>query len=172
MTKFLLALALCAAAPQEVDETADVAEAARQSSRESTRKLLIAVMIGLPSISILLLVVSGIQLKAFESRVPRIQKQADLDEFKAFVKTQMHLALVAMPILYLSAAVFPAGFLLGPLELVDLLYSVIPAILVIACAQILKRVEKRVQTLPVSEELRHHRDVVVDKWKASPLPDW
>jgi hypothetical protein len=62
---------------------------------------------------------------------------------------------------------------MGELGIVDIVYTIVPSLVVIVVAKVCGGIETEAQSLPVKDEkLRHERDRIVNCWKTQPSPDW
>jgi len=104
---------------------------------------------------------------------PRIDSNRDLEKFKEVVRKQMYAALLQIVLMGLPILIFLYGAVTGLMRFGDILYVIIPNTVVIIVGKILRRIEKRAQSLPVSSpEMEKARDAIVYCWEKKPLPDW
>jgi hypothetical protein len=137
------------------------------------RDALIGILIAIPALNLVVLAWAMAALRSFARRVPQIATRTQMDEFKAVVARQMLVARVVKPVLYVPTAVFLVGLVMGELGLFDLVYTIVPSLVVIVVAKLCGGIEGGVQSLPVRDEaMRAERDRVVNCWKTQPTPDW
>ncbi len=137
------------------------------------RDALIGILIGIPALNLVVLAWAMAALRSFARRVPQIATRAQMDEFKAVVARQMLVARVVKPVLYVPTVVFLVGLVMGELGIFDLVYTIVPSLVVIVVAKLCGGIESGVQSLPVRDEaMRVERERVVNCWKTQPTPDW
>lgn len=139
-----------------------------------SRNVFITLMLVLPAIDLVILAVGALTLKGFKSRHPKISTQAHLADFKSMVKLHKYLALASIPILWAPSALFLLGLFMDQLEIFwDLLYSIVPSLVIIGAAKLLNGLQSSVEELPVENDtLKQERDRVVGVWHNQALPDW
>jgi len=112
-------------------------------------------------------------LKRFMDETPRIDSNRDLEKFKDVVRKQMYAALLQIVLMGLPILIFLYGAVTGLMRFGDILYVIIPNAIVIVVGKVLRGIEKKAQSLPVSSpELEKARDDIVYCWEKKPLPDW
>ncbi len=137
------------------------------------RAQVIALLLALPALALLNAAWGWHQLRRFATEVPEISSSHQLQRFQELAARQMYLALVQIPLLLGPCVAFVWGLKAGHLNLGDVLWVIAPGVVVIAVAQAMKPLEKRVQGTPTSDsELAEARDAVVATWIHKPLPDW
>ncbi|MCK5840650.1 MAG: hypothetical protein KAH31_00670 [Candidatus Sabulitectum sp.] len=135
--------------------------------------LIVALLAGLPSLSLVSGIVLMTELKKFMAGTPRIETGQDLEHFKKIVKHQMYAALLQIVLLGTPVFIFSYGIQKGILGFGDILYVIVPNSIVIALGLILKKLEKKGQSISASTpELRSEVDSVVYFWKKKALPNW
>ncbi|MBI2930582.1 MAG: hypothetical protein HYY16_02935 [Planctomycetes bacterium] len=158
------------ALPEDPDEIVDLDDT---SDGTSARTVLISTMIAVPLLCLGMLAAGTLMLRSFVQRVPEIITRAQMDEFKKIVARCMRMALVVRSIGWIPPVVLVLGFVIGELVWLDLLYCVVPLLLVVGVAKLCGGIEERARALPVREEaLRAERNHVVDVWVNQPRPDW
>jgi len=137
------------------------------------RGQLIALLLGLPALAVLNSCWFGRELGHAVRDIGRLESTADIERYKQVVARQMRAALAQMVLLAAPAALFGVGIVTGILTARDLLFMIIPAVVVIAVAAHYRRVEAAAREIPAaSEELLRQRDAIVQTWLKRPLPDW
>jgi hypothetical protein len=137
------------------------------------RPVFIALMLILPSISLMLAVFGHVSLLRFAGRVKTLATQDDLEAFKRMAKTQMILALAVIPFIGIPAFLYGFGLFTGALSLSDLLFVLIPSGIVIVYSLVMKSTERKVKETPAADEdMLRERDRIVGVWMEKMLPDW
>lgn len=137
------------------------------------RNTLLAILIAIPAASVVLSLVSGVVLKRFADVVGQIESGRDLKRFKRLAAWQMYLTLVVIGVYVIWTAALAWAFFSGEfrfMELIRLMLVISPVLFITGQAH--KYFERRVQRLPISDNLRAERDRVVQTWLHSPFPDW
>ncbi len=135
--------------------------------------LIVTLLAGLPSLSLLSGIVLMTELKRFMAGTPGIETEQDLEHFKKIVKHQMYAALLQIVLLGAPVFLFSYGIQKGILEFGDILFVIVPNSIVIALGLSLKKLEKKGQSISASTpELRSEVDSVVYFWKKKALPGW
>jgi hypothetical protein len=140
-----------------------------------TRPVLITLMLVLPAIDLIILAIGAMTLKSFKNSHKKIATQTDLGEFKKLVKLHKYLALASIPILYAPGLLFLLGLvILGQLTVFpDILFSLVPSLVIIGAAKLMGGLQNDVETLPVENDaLKQERDRIVGVWHSRALPDW
>lgn len=138
----------------------------------STRELLLGIIVGMPVLSIVNSIWFGSRLVQYLRQQPHITSFHDMEKFKRLVAAQMYGALVQILVLILPGITFAAGFVLKVLGPIDLLFLIVPSAVVVLVGVYLKGIERRAQTLEVSEEFREEYARVVYTWIHKPFPTW
>jgi uncharacterized membrane protein len=137
------------------------------------RAQLIAVLLVLPALALLNAAWGWHQLRRFAAEVPEISSTYQLRRFQELAARQMYFALAQIPLLLGPCVAFIWGLKAGHLTMGDVLWVIGPGVIVIAAAQAMKPLERRVQSTPATDsELADARDNVVRTWVHRPLPDW
>lgn len=137
------------------------------------RQTYLLIILILPAVAILNSWFFGSELQRFTRAVRTISSTAEIEQFKAVVARQMYGALVQIVLLAVPPIVFFVGIVRGVLGPGDLVFVIVPSLVVIAVAVVYKRVEKEAQSIPVADdELRRQRDMIIHTWLKKPLPDW
>ena len=137
------------------------------------RAQLVAILLVLPALALLNAAWGWHHLRRFASEVPEISSSHELHRLQHLAARQMYLALLQIPLLLGPCVAFIWGLKAGHLQMADVLWVIIPGVVVIATAQLMKPLERRVQTTPAADlELAEARDQVVNTWIHKPLPDW
>lgn len=144
-----------------------------KGDEQLNRSLIITLLIGFPSLSLINGIIFISNLKRFMDRTPRIETDQDLEHFKKLVKHQMYAALLQIVLLGTPIFIFSYGTLSGILIFGDVLYIVIPNIIVIICGRLLRKIEKKAQSISASTpQLMSAVNDIVNSWKKKALPDW
>lgn len=138
----------------------------------SMREILLGIIVGMPVLSLLNSLWFGSRLVQFLRQQPRIASFHDMEKFKRLVSAQMYGALAQILVLVLPGIAFAAGFVLKVLGPFDLLFLIVPSAVVVLVGTYLKGIERRAQTLEVSEEFREEYARVVYTWIHKPFPTW
>ncbi len=135
--------------------------------------LMVTLLAGLPSLSLVSGIVLMTELKKFMAKTPRIETEQELEHFKKIVKHQMYAALLQIVLLGTPVFIFSYGIQKGILGFGDILYVIVPNSIVIALGLFLRKLEKKGQSISASNpELRSEVDSVVYFWKKKALPNW
>jgi hypothetical protein len=116
------------------------------------REFVILLMVGLPAVSILVLVWGGLRLKALLARVPRIASKKDLDLYAAEHKLHDLLGTLIKGLLGVSNVLFVLDLFVldGPLS--DLFYSVAPSIVCILVSLPFRAIEQKANDLECAND--------------------
>lgn len=136
------------------------------------RSAIIIAMLLFPSIGLLLSVYFGYELKRYMKEVAEICSQQDFDRFKHIAKKQMYAALVQMVVLMTPIVLFLYGKFTNVLDYSDVVFLIVPSLVMIIVGLCGKKTEKLFQSLPVADELRQEHDRVVHVWIHKAFPDW
>ena len=111
------------------------------------------------------------QLKQFLEDTPSIANERSLDIFKVLVRTQMYLALVAIPVLVTGGALGIA--LIGQYGMTGVAVVLLTNGLFIGLALYHKKIETRTRSLKTGSEVlgREYRQVC-ETWVKKALPDF
>jgi len=139
-----------------------------------TRTTILAIMLTCPVLGLIVSFYFGSLLKKFLTTTPAINSLQDIERFKQLVKGQMYAALVQIVILSIPIIVFAYGFWIKVLKPnTDILYMLVPSLVVLGAGMTLKSVERKVQNVPTAtDELAKERDRIVDIWLHQPFPNW
>ena len=140
-----------------------------------TRPVILTILLVLPAIDLVILAIGALTLKSFRSSHKKISTTAHLNEFKKMVKLHKYLALASMPILWIPGALY--GFSLFFLDVVnvfpDILFAIVPSLIIIGAAKLMGGLQHDVENIPVEgEALKQERDRIVGVWHNQALPDW
>lgn len=132
------------------DDLADVASPA--AGPDTTRIVLLSLMILLPLISAGIVVFAGLRLKALLARIPRIATPAHVDEYRQESALHNVLAGAVKPMLGIANALFVLDLFVfdGPMS--DILYSILPSIACILLSLPFRAIEARAMALPCDNE--------------------
>lgn len=137
------------------------------------RDVYLLLLLALPAGAALNALWFGRELRHFADETPRLESTADLQRFRRVVGRQMYAALVQILLLALPPIIFFYGLTRKILTVGDLLLVVLPAAAIIVLAQLNRRHETRVRSIPAADpELERERDRIVRTWNRRPLPDW
>lgn len=113
----------------------------------------------------------GVQVRSFLGQHSSICDQADLDRYKAMVRTQMYLTLLLIGLLI--AGLFVGIGLYLQDRLLGMAYFVLANGAVAVTSLFNRNLEKRVRSLPTtSPELENEYRRVSESWVKKPLPDF
>ena len=140
---------------------------------EMSRELMITLLIVFPALAI----ANGYYFTGRLSRMIRemkvISSSLDMSRYRHDASLQMYAALAQIVLLTVPLLIYVYGALSHILRFWDLLYMLIPSVVVFAVGKSLKRTERRAWNMPAdSAELERERDHVVNVWNTRPLPDW
>jgi len=136
------------------------------------RVQLLCLIVGLPCIGLVSSAWFGLALARFLKRVPAIQSPSDMYRLKRTVAAQMYAALVQIVILGAPVLLFFFGVVTKILYAIDFLFVVVPSLAVFGAGMAMKTVERRVKTMPVSDEFADDFRHVIEVWMRKPFPDW
>jgi hypothetical protein len=135
--------------------------------------LYVVLLLVLPGLAVLNALWFSSELRRFLAEVPRLESTRDVELFKAVVARQMRAALVQIVLLGAPLVVFGVGIVRRVLGPGDLLYVILPALVVLAVAARCRPAEQAARSLPAADDvLTRERDRVVQTWLKKPLPDW
>ncbi len=135
--------------------------------------LVVTLLIVFPSSALISGIVYISNLKRFMDTTPRIETIQDLERFKNIVKHQMYAALLQVFLLGTPIIIFTYGTISGILKFGDMLYVIIPNTTVIIVSRILRKTEKKGQSISASTpQLKSAVNSIVYSWKKKALPDW
>ncbi|MCD4707213.1 MAG: hypothetical protein K8S62_05685 [Candidatus Sabulitectum sp.] len=138
-----------------------------------SHSLIITLLIAFPSASLISGIIYISNLKRFVDTTPRIETNQDLELFKNVVRHQMYAALLQIVLLGTPIIIFTYGTISGILEFGDVLYVVIPNLIVIIVSRILRKTEKKAQSISASTpQLVSAVSSIVYSWENKALPDW
>jgi hypothetical protein len=130
-------------------------------------------MLIFPALAILNAWWFGSELQRFARHVRSIDSTAEIEAFKAIVARQMYAALAQIVLLIVPPILFFVGIARKVLGPGDVLFIIVPSLVVILVAALYKQVEKQVKSIPAQDdELRRQRDKIIETWLKKPLPDW
>lgn len=140
---------------------------------DDSRGLLLALMLVLPAIACINSCIHSAQLKAFLERTPAFATYQNIVDFEQVVSRQMYAALLQIGLLVSPGVIFVIGLIQGALTVEDVIYVMLPSMVVLALGLVFKQLENRVKSIPVSDPiLSERRDHLVKVWNSKPLPDW
>jgi hypothetical protein len=133
----------------------------------------LSAILALPVIAVINALYFGHELKRFADRVPVLETPLEITKLRRLIGRQMYAALFQLLLLAVPPIIFFHGLINKLLTPVDLLFVIIPSAVIIVVAQLNRRHEARVRSLPAAtEELAEQRDAIVRTWVRKPLPDW
>jgi len=137
------------------------------------RLILIAIMVVAPAVGLIICIVFGQQLKKFLVEVREIKSSADIEYLKRIAARQMYAALVQIVVLSLPTITFFFGLTTHILRGVDLIFIIVPSLVILAAGKYYKSSETSVWTMPASDPvLAAERDRIVQVWRSKAVPDW
>lgn len=117
--------------------------------------------------------VFGIELKRFTEKTSSLASTRDVERFKVVVAHQMYGALAQILLLVTPPILYVVGLFKGPLTHRDLLFVVVPSIVVVAIAVSYRSWERRAKSIEAADaQLEAQRDAIVETWLTKPFPDW
>ena len=140
-----------------------------------SRPVILTILLVLPAIDLVILAIGALTLRSFKKGHPKISTTSHLNDFKKMVKLHKYLALVSMPILWIPGALYAFSlFFLDVLNVFpDILFAIVPSLVIIGAAKLMGGLQHDVETLPVEgDALKQERDRVVGVWHNQALPDW
>jgi hypothetical protein len=133
---------------------------------QEPRNLFIALMLLCPAVAVVNSLVFGSKLKRFARRIRMFSSQDDIVRFQRVALTQI--VLLSVP-----AVLYVLGVVRGFLGVADLVFVIVPSLVVLAFGIAMKKVEQQVRRIPTrDEDLARQRDAVVTTWMRKPFPDW
>ena len=137
------------------------------------RYTLLLLILIFPAVAILNAWWFGSELQRFARQVRSFDSTAHIEAFKAVVARQMYAALAQIVLLAVPPILFLVGLARRELGPGDVLFIIVPSLVVILVAVLYKQVEKQVKAIPAQDdELRRQRDRIVETWMKKPTPDW
>jgi hypothetical protein len=137
------------------------------------RTIYLAVILGFPVLAVLNALYFGSELRRFADRTPRLETPLEMTKYRRLVGRQMYAALLQLLLLAIPPIVFFYGLIHKILTVPDILFVVVPSAILIVIAQLNRRHEARIRTLPTAtEQFAEERDAIVRTWVRKPLPDW
>jgi hypothetical protein len=138
-----------------------------------TRILLIIGVVGFAAIGVANSIWFGLQLKNYANRTASLESDLDLFRFKKMVAKQMYAALAQIVVLSAPIVIFIAGIMFEALRGSDIVYVIVPSVVIIILGGFFRGWEKHVRSVPAATpELAEQRDAVVRTWLRKALPDW
>ncbi len=138
-----------------------------------SRELIIALLLGFPSLSLINGAVLMRNLKNFIRETPRIETDQDLSRFRRIVKQQMFSALLQIFFLGTPVFILSFGMKTDILGFSDVLFVVVPNSVVILFGLLMKNLEKKGQSITSSSpELKNEIEHMIYSWKKKAIPDW
>jgi hypothetical protein len=132
---------------------------------EGSRGLYIGLLLALPAIAAVNALVHGSQLRAFLQRTPAFTTYQNIVDFEKVVARQMYAALLQIGLL--------VGLVRGALDINDVLFVILPALVIGALGMAFKVLENTVRAIPADDPiLEERRDHIVRVWNRKPFPDW
>jgi len=133
----------------------------------------IASMLLPPACAVVNAMVHGARLHTFLKRTPTIATYQNIIEFERVVKRQMYAALLQIVLLVAPGIIFVVGLVRKVIAVDDVLYIVLPSLVIMAIGMAFKTLENRARSLPVHDPiLEERRDHIVKVWNSKALPDW
>ena len=130
-------------------------------------------MLVLPAIAAVNALIHGSQLHAFLRRTPAFTTYQNIVEFENVVARQMYAALLQIGLLVSPGIVCVIGLIRGVLGINDVLYVMLPAVVILALGVAFKSLEHRVRSIPADDPiLQERRDQIIRVWNTKPFPDW
>ncbi len=114
----------------------------------------------------------GMRLATFANDRSAIKKREDLDSLKQVLRVQMVATLCQMALLVTPILLFFIGLFLDVLTRSHVHYLIWPSLFNLGLGIFFKRVETRVQQMPVEESLQKEFVHVIDVWQHKPFADW
>ncbi|MEJ2188790.1 MAG: hypothetical protein P8Y93_05110 [Acidobacteriota bacterium] len=137
------------------------------------RNLVIALMLLCPTVAVVNSLVFGSKLKQFARRIRMFSSQDDIVRFQRVVAQQMYAALAQIVLLAVPAVLYVLGVVRGFLGVGDLVFVIVPSLVVLAFGIAMKKTEQQVRRIPArDDDLARQRDAVVTTWMRKPFPDW
>jgi hypothetical protein len=138
-----------------------------------SRSIYIALMLALPALAAVNALVHGSQLRAFLRRTPAFTTYQHIVDFEKVVARQMYAALLQIGLLASPAIIFVIGFVRKALASSDILFVILPALVIAALGMAFKNLEYKVRSIPADDPiLEERRDHIVKVWNSKPFPDW
>ncbi len=137
------------------------------------RIVFITLMLLCPAVAVVNSLIFGSKLKRFAHRIRMFSDHDDIVHFQRVVAQQMYAALAQVVLLAVPAVLFVLGVFRGFLGVGDLVFVIVPSLVVLALGIAMKKVEHRVRRIPArDDDLARQRDAVVSTWMRKPFPDW
>lgn len=137
------------------------------------RTQLLTLMVLLPTIGVVNSWWFAGELRRFLDQTSTLSSTIDLERFKQVVARQMYAALVQIFVLGSPLLLFFFGIYRGDIHPTDLLWIVVPSLVVMVLGFMYKGLESKVKGIPTgSDELARQRDAIVSTWNSKPFPDW
>ncbi|MCU0303517.1 MAG: hypothetical protein MUC56_05630 [Thermoanaerobaculales bacterium] len=137
------------------------------------RTALIAAALGFATTAALNSFWFGLRLRRFVLAKQRLASDLDLFRFKALVADQMRAALIQIVLLSAPVVIVVAGIVAEVLYPTDVLFVVVPAVVILAIAAYFRRWEIEARAIETATpELLEQRDAVVRTWLRKAWPDW
>ena len=144
-----------------------------QVSSGVIRTLLISVMLILPALGAVNAVYHGRMIQRYVRQTDKISDLAGLARFQELVSRQMYAALFQLGLILASFVVYLAGIPTEILRFADIVYVMIPGLILVVLGFHFKKVEAEACRIPaVGEDLEKQRLAVIKTWRTRPLPDW
>ncbi|MBI2840102.1 MAG: hypothetical protein HYX75_17440 [Acidobacteria bacterium] len=135
-----------------------------------TRDQVLFFILALPAAALLNAGWHGLALHRFLVGHIAIASSRDLDDFRNLVRSQMRAALVQIFLLVGPYILFFLALYLRVLTSADLALVILPGVLIGVAGAAMKKLESRVQQLPVADPLlEKQRDALVRRWTRSPF---
>jgi hypothetical protein len=113
------------------------------------------------------------RLRRLVSDIRTLTSEYDMRRYRHEVRLQMYAALAQIGLLSAPILLLFYGAFSHRLRPLDVLYVIIPSVIVILVGRAMKKTEQAAKNMPASRpELEQERDRVVHVWDARPLPDW
>ncbi|MCP4895392.1 MAG: hypothetical protein GY906_00325 [bacterium] len=137
------------------------------------RSTFLLLLIIFPAVAAVNAVVLGARLQRFLREVKRLESTADIERYKKAVAEQMYAALVQIALLAAPVLLFLYGIVKGILTGSDVLFIIVPSVVILLLGLAYKPVESAARQIPTAdEELSSQRDEITKTWTGKAFPDW
>lgn len=138
-----------------------------------SRGLIRSLMLFFPMLAIVNAIYFMGRLRRLVSDVRTLTSEYDMRRYRHEVRLQMYAALAQIGFLSTPILLLFYGAFSRRLRPLDVLYVIIPSVIVIIVGRIMKKTEQAAKNMPASTpELELERNRVVRIWDTRPLPDW
>lgn len=115
----------------------------------------------------------GRMLRDYVQRTQMIRDMQGLAQFQKIVARQMHAALAQLVFAVAPLVLYFVGILTQVFRFRDIVFVIIPGIVLMALGYIFKKVETEACRIPAAnEDLDEQRIAVINTWRKKPLPNW